>query len=82
MDLSKQKGFTDDPSGNLFKYDLSLPVREWECFLNEVALATAELGFLLENRPASEIGVARPRLKFCCFGHMGDDNLHLNIILR
>jgi len=82
MDLSKIKNAEEVYPGNLFKYDLSLSVLEWEAFIQNVKDAVLKLGFAT-NR-AAQIGATenKPLLQFCCFGHMGDENLHLNILLR
>ena len=78
--------------GKLFKYDLSVPLRSWLGFLQEIRENIWSKGYLVASsliekndismtmsptKPSGEIN-----LEFCCFGHILDENLHLNVLVR
>ncbi len=59
--------------GALLKYDVSLPVAQWHELEAEVRAAAATLA---QTAGEERLG----RFEVYCFGHCGDQNLHLNVI--
>jgi FAD/FMN-containing dehydrogenase len=61
-------------------------VQQWQSFLEEVKLAVKNSGFNIQDqidcKDIENDFYQRPTLVFALFGHMGDENLHLNILLR
>ena len=91
MDLSRRRAAnivgtaSDSSKGMLFKYDVSIPISQWSPFVATVGEDLREKGYLVllgRNEYDAVVGMASPALYICCFGHMGDENLHLNILLR
>lgn len=83
LELSRQTSPHISPRGleqpgRLYKYDVSIRVSQWNEFVDDIKTLV---------RSASFWGVSSfhrdfPILSFYCFGHMGDENLHLNLILK
>ena len=61
-------------NGKLFKYDISLNLREMNEFISTVQ---SQLCLIPVYRSISQ----KYDLLICNFGHVGDQNLHLNILL-
>ena len=61
----------------LYKYDVSIPLRD-----------TSAVVSMVRKQMGKEMVVAGSRiprgtrLEYCCFGHAGDQNLHLNVLLH
>ena len=73
--------------GRLFKYDISVPLEEWNTFIRAIHLAVEKAGFTIalsadSKQTEESYHLTKCSLIFSCFGHMGDENLHLNILLR
>ena len=77
MDMSRQK--TNDLKGRLIKYDVSIDVNQWDEFLNSCRDELRSKGFPIDEDKDDK---SLPLLMFHNFGHMGDANMHLNILLR
>lgn len=63
----------------LYKYDVSLSLRDTEAMLLRVKKEMAEVIQGTTGHTDCPTGL---NLEFCCFGHAGDQNLHLNILLH
>lgn len=87
--------------GRLFKYDVSLPLKQMNDLVQTLTANLLGEGFRVRNHArrdmdsASYFGVdwipcdlaKQPlfnhlELDICCFGHAGDQNLHLNVLMR
>jgi FAD/FMN-containing dehydrogenase len=63
----------------LYKYDVSLSLRDTEAMVLQVKKEMAEVIHGTAGHTDFPTGL---NLEFCCFGHAGDQNLHLNILLH
>ena len=61
-------------AGRLYKYDISLPLKEMHVVTEAVRQCISHLGL---NSDSNGINI-----NIACFGHCGDLNLHLNILAR
>lgn len=84
MELSRRSG-----GGKLFKYDVSLPIAIMSEFVNNVQKSVLIQTSKLNDKNARKnlitakiVEDALSSLQFYTFGHAGDQNLHLNILLR
>lgn len=59
----------------LYKYDVSLSLRDTEAMVLLVKKEMADVIQHTEYPPGLN-------LEYCCFGHAGDENLHLNIFMH
>lgn len=59
----------------LYKYDVSLSLRDTEAM---VLLVKKEMSVVIQHTEYPS-GL---NLEYCCFGHAGDENLHLNILMH
>ena len=59
----------------LYKYDVSLSLRDTEAM---VLLVKKEMSEVTQHTEYP-LGL---NLEYCCFGHAGDENLHLNILMH
>lgn len=59
----------------LYKYDVSLSLRDTEA---TVLLVKKEMSEVIQHTEFP-LGL---NLEYCCFGHAGDENLHLNILMH
>ena len=75
--LASAAGATVKQCVKLYKYDVSIALRDTDAVV-----------LMIKRQMEREIkagggGVAADiQLEFCCFGHAGDQNLHLNILLH
>jgi len=64
---------------------VSIPLEKWGDFIEKVRIAIEDAEYSVAVSASSvatcEVGPL-PKLVISCFGHMGDENLHLNILLR
>jgi D-lactate dehydrogenase (cytochrome) len=74
-------------NGKLFKYDISLPLRDWYIVSESVMNGMISEGYTVLNGSSNCINNSNNNnnkhiLKFYSFGHAGDGNLHLNILIE
>lgn len=63
----------------LYKYDVSLSLRDTEAMVLQVK---KEMSGVIHGTAGHSEFPTGLNLEFCCFGHAGDQNLHLNILLH
>jgi FAD/FMN-containing dehydrogenase len=63
----------------LYKYDVSLSLRGTEAMVLQVK---KEMAAVIQGTSGHSEFPTGLNLEFCCFGHAGDQNLHLNILLH
>ena len=72
--------------GRLLKYDVSLTLVEMNEVVAELKNVLRAKGYFVDgviSTPCSDIGNKDSlRADFCCFGHGGDLNLHLNVLIQ
>jgi FAD/FMN-containing dehydrogenase len=74
--------------GYLFKFDLSLSLTAMPQVLQETMLALQAKGFhvlpaaLHESSVVEKNHLYTTKLEFCNYGHVGDQNVHLNILMQ
>ena len=61
--------------GGVYKYDVSIPLKELYQLVDDVRVRVEEAGLLGETDEYPALGVVG-------YGHMGDSNLHLNVAVR
>jgi len=76
--------------GKLFKFDLSVNLKDTDTFIERVRDGLVAQGFRLKDDPSSAVtskgGDERSsllrvcELELCTFGHIADQNIHLNIL--
>ena len=73
----------------LFKYDVSLKLSEMDTLTSQVKRQMQREGYYIAEHANDLLAAAslssddsrrRGSLLFCCFGHAGDKNLHLNVV--
>ena len=74
-------------TGRLFKYDVSVPLQAVPAFIDEVRSKIIGAGIEVCGWAAEAPSVVSSsfdgfEIDICCFGHAGDQNLHLNCLLR
>jgi FAD/FMN-containing dehydrogenase len=79
-------------SGKLYKFDISLPGKFWETSVTNIrnklreSYTLSEIGDNQHDTHDSSEGleeeVTCTELSVCTFGHVGDGNMHLNILAR
>lgn len=65
-----------------YKYDVSLPVRQWREFQDEVGAhmtTNTKVRVLSHDLSSSDGDIC---MRVYCFGHAGDQNLHYNVLMR
>ncbi len=77
--------------GYLFKYDISLSLTAMPEAIKETMLSLQQLGFHVLPAAAYSSGNTSShannnkystQLEFCNYGHVGDQNVHLNILMH
>jgi FAD/FMN-containing dehydrogenase len=92
LDAGVDTGASIDPGGGadvdvdvstqcikLYKYDVSLSLRDTEAMVLQVK---KEVSKVIRGTAGHSDFPTGLNLEFCCFGHAGDQNLHLNILLH
>jgi hypothetical protein len=91
LDLTSSEPRHNRSTKKLYKYDVSVSLQQTEDFLCELkqqlsthegvrVLATTADDASSNRVLGSSTDSGATDLLFCCFGHAGDENLHLNII--
>ena len=83
---ASRKDLTDKPNraGKLFKYDVSLKPSEMSGFVDAVRRGLTTAGRRVLDGVSAEADCSEEDtgLEICTFGHVGDGNMHLNILVR
>jgi hypothetical protein len=72
--------------GQLMKYDVSLALQDTSDLIRELQIQLRDHGYHFLHTPSSHHTIIRDHFKcvvklgLYCFGHLGDQNLHLNIM--
>ena len=66
--------------GGTYKYDLSIPLPDMYSIVDDVRERIAEAGLLAED-PIDNDGTDKPVLGVVGYGHLGDSNIHLNVMV-
>lgn len=78
--MQASRGPVDGAGGKLFKYDVSLRAADMAAFVGAVRRGCRRRG--LHVCAPGERGTQEGALELCTFGHVGDGNMHLNILAR